>query len=219
MKHLSAPLETKDLQESGSFEGLVSVYGNVDLGGDVVEPGAFKEIVKTRDGMLRILYGHDTRLPIGKAIVTDTHVGLALKGQLNLRVGKARDAYELMKDGTLDGLSIGFDILPGGASVSDDNVRHLSALKLWEGSLVTFGMNPAALVSGVKSIPQFETVRDVETWLRDEFRLTNSDAKELVSRFKQALVTARDEPARDEPLQAAVKETLAFLAGVSPLPQ
>jgi HK97 family phage prohead protease len=219
MKHLIAPLEAKELADTGSFEGLVSVYGNVDLGGDVVEAGAFKEIVKTRDGMLRVLYGHDTRQPIGKAIVTDTHIGLALKGQLNLRVGRARDAYELMKDGTLDGLSIGFDILPGGASIDDQGIRHLSALKLWEGSLVTFGMNPAALVSGVKTIPQFQTVREVEAWIRDEFGLTHSVAKDFVARFKQALAAARDEQARDEPLQAAVKETLSILSSVSPLPQ
>jgi HK97 family phage prohead protease len=219
MKFIGAAFEVKELTDAGTFEGLASVYGNVDLGGDVVEPGAFKEIVKTRDGMVRILEQHDMRRPIGKGILTDTHVGLAIKGKLNLSVSRARDVYELMKDHTLDGLSIGYDTLPGGADIDDQGVRHLRALKLWEVSPVTFGMNPAALVSGVKTIPQFQTVREVEAWIRDEFNLTNSAAKEFVARFKQALAAARDEQARDEPLQAAVKETLSILSSVSPLPQ
>ena len=219
MERIVCPLEVKDLTDSGSFEGLASTYGNVDLGGDVILPGAFKEFVLTRDGSIRILDSHNTRAPIGKGRLTDTHLGLALKGQLNLKISRAREVHELMKDGVMDGLSIGFDTLPGGQSVNDSGVRELSALKLWEVSAVTFGMNPQALVSGVKTIPQFETVREIEAWLRDEAGLTHSAAKEFVARFKQALVTARDEPARDEPLQAAVKETLALLRGVSPLPQ
>lgn len=220
MERIVRPMEFKELTDTGSFEGLASTYGNVDLGGDVILPGAFKEFVLTKDGSIRILDSHSTRAPIGKGKLTDTHLGLALKGQLNLKIARAREVHELMKDGVMDGLSIGFDTLAGGAQVNESGVRELSALKLWEVSAVTFGMNPQALVSGVKTIPQFETARDVEAWLRDEYRLTNSEAKVLVSRFKQALVTPRDEAAaRDEPLQAAVKETLKFLQGVSPLPQ
>jgi hypothetical protein len=33
-----------------------------------------------------------------------------------------------------------------------DGVRRLSELKLWEVSLVTFGMNPLAQVTGVKNL-------------------------------------------------------------------
>ena len=215
MKTLGAPFEIKELSDSGSFEGIASTYGNVDLGGDIVEPGAFKEMVLTKDGKIRVLAGHDTRAPIGKGIVTDTHVGLAIKGQINLAISRARDTYEMMKDGVIDGLSIGFDIRPGGAQIREDGVRLLKDLKLWEVSLVTFPMNPSAQVSAVKSIPQFTTIRECEVWLRDELGLSNSAAKEFVARFKQALITARDEPPRDEGLQADLKNTLAFLQSVA----
>lgn len=217
MKFIGAPFEVKELTDSGSFEGLASTYGNVDLGGDIVEAGAFKEFVFTKDQKIRVLAGHDTRAPIGKGIVTDTHVGLAIKGQINLALARGRDTYELMKDGIIDGLSIGFDILPGGQEIREDGVRLLKKLKLWEVSLVTFPMNPAAQVSAVKSIPQFSTIRECEAWLRDELGLSNSAAKEFVARFKQALVGARDEPPRDEALQAAVQDTLKLLEGVAAL--
>ena len=215
MNTIGAPFEIKELSETGSFEGLASVYGNVDLGGDVVEPGAFKEFALTSDGSIRILDGHNTRAPIGKGKLTDTHVGLAIKGQLNLKVSRARDVYELMKDGIIGGLSIGYDTLVGGSEIREDGVRLLKKLKLWEVSATAFPMNEAATVSGVKSIPQFETIRECEAWLRDEVGLSRGAAKDFVVQFKKALVTARDEPPRDEAIRDAVKETLSIFERIS----
>lgn len=174
---IHAPLEIKQLDERGTFEGLASVYGNVDLGGDIVEAGAFKEFVKTKDGMIRILDGHNTRAPIGKGELTDTHVGLAIKGRLNLAVARSREVYELMKDHIVDGLSIGFDILTDGFSVREDGVRVLKALKLWEVSVVPFPMNTSALVSTVKSIERVTSIRELEDLLRDATGLSRAQAK------------------------------------------
>ena len=42
----------------GEFEGFASVYDNIDLGGDVVERGAFQQFEKTADGFIRVLYQH-----------------------------------------------------------------------------------------------------------------------------------------------------------------
>ena len=41
MQNRAFKLEIKSISDQGIFKGLASVYGNVDLGGDVVEPGAF----------------------------------------------------------------------------------------------------------------------------------------------------------------------------------
>lgn len=177
MKIIGAPLEIKELTDQGSFEGLASVYGNVDLGGDIVEPGAFKEYVLTKDGSIRILDGHNTRAPIGKGKLTDTHMGLAIKGQLNLQVARAREVHALMKDGIVDGLSIGYDILPGGAEVTEAGVRKLKAIKLWEVSTTPFPMNQSALVSAVKEVERVSSVREVEDWLRDAVGLSRAQAK------------------------------------------
>lgn len=177
MRHLGAPFEIKQLDERGSFEGLASVYNNVDLGGDIVEPGAFKEYTFTRDGQVRILDGHNTRAPIGKGFITDSHLGLAVKGQLNLAIARAREVYELMKDHIIDGLSIGYDVLPGGATVSDAGIRHLKSLRLWEISVTPFPMNQMALVSTVKSVDRLTSVRDVEDMLRDAVGLSRAQAK------------------------------------------
>jgi hypothetical protein len=34
-------LKIKSLSDGGTFQGLAAVYGNVDLGGDSIAPGAF----------------------------------------------------------------------------------------------------------------------------------------------------------------------------------
>jgi phage head maturation protease len=40
--------QVKSVNEDGTFEGYSAVYGNVDLGGDVVEPGAFTKTLSDR---------------------------------------------------------------------------------------------------------------------------------------------------------------------------
>ena len=64
-----------------------------------------------------------------------------------------------MKDGVLNGLSVGFNILDGGADWEERDGRYtriISKAELWEFSIVPFGMNPEALVDNVKTIRDFE---------------------------------------------------------------
>jgi len=166
-KQLTFPLELKSTSDLGEFEGMLAVYGNVDLGGDIVMPGAIKEIVTTPDGSVRILDSHDTRAPVGKGKLTDTVDGLRIKGKLDLAVARARELLSLMKSGIINGLSIGYDVIGAdGSEIRPDGVRLLKRLKLWEGSLVVFPMNPLAQISAVKGIDQCKSVGEWESVLR-----------------------------------------------------
>src|SRR3989304_5328661 len=119
MKYLNLPLEleTKAFGDSGSFEGYSSIFGNGDLGGDVIERDAFKEIVKGRDGKVKILNQHNSRDPIGVAEVNQDAKGLYFKGQLILEAPSERSAYALKKGDALEGMSIGYDVLELGAKI------------------------------------------------------------------------------------------------------
>lgn len=199
MKTLGLPFEVKELDERGSFEGLASVYGNVDLGDDIVEVGAFKEYALTRDGAIRVLDSHNTRMPVGKGKLTDTHVGLAIKGQLNLAIGRAREVHELMKDHIIDGLSIGYDVIrPGGEEYDANGKRLLKRLKLWEVSLTAFPMNQSALVATVKSFERINSVRDLEDQLRDAVGLSRAQAKLHAGAIWKTLSGQRDAGGDDE---------------------
>lgn len=169
--------------EAGLFTGYASTFnGPVDSYGDIIAPGAFTKSLEKHRGdntMPALLWSHDMATPIGKWIdVEENALGLKVKGQLTLSVGKAREAYDLMKDGAL-GLSIGYQIPDGGSDWDNESrVRVIKQVDLFEVSTVAIPANPAAKITGVKSI---QTIREFETGLRDALGFSSRQAKKLAS--------------------------------------
>jgi HK97 family phage prohead protease len=136
---------------SGTFTGWASTYGNTDLGGDVVAPGAFAKSIADQGDGVTLLWQHRTDQPIGRGKLSDQQSGLAINGKLLMSDPVARRAYEHLKAGTVRGLSIGYD--PMKSTPRPDGGRTLNEVKLYEVSLVTFPMNQAATITGVKQLP------------------------------------------------------------------
>jgi HK97 family phage prohead protease len=214
LQKLTSPAEFKFAGGDGSFSGYAAVFGNVDQGGDVIEPGAFKEFAKTRDGKVLILWQHDSQQPIGKAIVEQDQKGLRVRGSLALDDATAAKAYGLMKGGLIDSMSIGYQILPGGAEMLNSGARLLTGLKLFEVSVVTFGMNDQARVEAVKSVLDCNTSRDLEHLLREipQFKLSSRKAKAAANAL-WPILAERDAPgdARDERAAKAFTASLDSL--------
>lgn len=192
MDRLIAPISIKEAKADGSFTGYAAVFNNVDLGRDVIMPGAFKQVKTTRDGKVRIALYHDLHRLAGKAKFEQDDHGLWVEGQLNLDVSYVKDAYALMKTGELDGLSVGFDIPRSGADWEDrdgDYVRIIKEAVLWEFSLVPFGMNPEARVANVKAA----SIRDFEAQLRG-LGYSQREAKALASGGFKSLGNRDDAP-------------------------
>ena len=149
-----APLALGEVSATGLFEGYASLFGVADLGGDVVLAGAFRDSLRKRGAdRVKMLWQHDPAEPIGAwlSVEEDTR-GLKVKGRLNLDVSRAREILALMREGQVDGLSIGFRTLRA-TQDRKTGLRHLQKLDLWEISLVTFPMLPQARVTQVKSNP------------------------------------------------------------------
>jgi HK97 family phage prohead protease len=182
----------KDVKDSGSFEGLAAVYGNVDLGNDVIEPGAFTRTLKNSGGKVPILWQHDPKEPIGAGRLSDSREGLVVAGKLVMESDVARKAHGLMKAEVLNGLSIGYDPVKAEHDKKRD-ARLLKEIKLYEVSLVTFPMNPKALVSSVKS--QMESIASSVKSLYDGIKSGNPLSQEMrdelirISEKIQALIT------------------------------
>jgi HK97 family phage prohead protease len=151
MKFLGETLNTVDA--SGVFEGYASLFGIPDLGKDVVMPGAFADSLRKRAaGAVRLLWQHDPGTPIGRWIsIREDRRGLRVRGKLNLAVARARDIHALMREGAVDGLSIGFRVERARAE-RPTGLRRLEKLDLWEISVVTFPMLPDARVETVKRL-------------------------------------------------------------------
>ncbi len=151
VKFLPAPLPAID--GDGVFEGYASLFGVADLGRDIVMPGAFAESLRRRGaGGIRMLWQHDPSEPIGRWIAAEEDArGLRVRGKLNLAVERAREIHALMREGAIDGLSIGFKVERARADKAS-GLRRLERLDLWEISVVTFPMLPGARVSQVKDL-------------------------------------------------------------------
>ena len=133
METKEAPIEFKAGKDPGSWTGYGAFFGNEDDGGDIIQAGAFKKLRTKKNGKIRIPLYHDMGRVVGEGSVVQDEKGLRVDGQLNMALSYAADAYELMKDGTLDAMSVGFNIMPKGAEWDADyRVRTISKAELWE---------------------------------------------------------------------------------------
>lgn len=135
----------------GRFEGYASLFGREDKGRDIIMPGAFRaSLAKRSADEVRMLFQHDPAQPIGvwESIREDAR-GLYAQGRLIKDVSRAREILALLQSGAIDGLSIGFNTRK---AVRDPRTgqRRIYEIDLWEISIVTFPMLPAARVSAVK---------------------------------------------------------------------
>lgn len=148
-------LKVKQIGSEGEFEGYAAVFSNVDLAGDVIEPGAFTKTLQ-ENKVIPILWQHKQDEPIGVTteIMQDDY-GLHVKGQLNLNTTRGREAYELLKQGAIKGLSIGYETLK---ETWINGIRHIKEIRLWEYSLVTFPANVEARVVAVKSVVPYQAL-------------------------------------------------------------
>lgn len=185
-------LKFTDLDETaGTFEGYASVFGNVDLDGEVVDPGAFTKTIRESKGVVPILWQHDPYDPIGfsSSLEEDDH-GLKVVGELNLEVEHGRAARALMKQasalGAKLGLSIGYRVMKDGVA---DGARHLHELALREFSPVTFPANTAAGVTAVKSSEDLaELVTELER-MATKGRPLGEHERDFVERARAALAS------------------------------
>jgi HK97 family phage prohead protease len=192
---LTFPCEFKtDDSSLGDFEAYASTFGNMDLGRDIILPGAFEKSIRQKGARgIRLLWQHTRDRPIGSLTqIHEDSKGLFVRGSLALdesptlpgipAVPKAHEAYVLMKRKDLGGMSIGFSIPEKGAEIDDrKKVRYLKEINLWEVSPVTFPMNPKARIGRVKELKTMDQ-RSLEQFLR-EAGISRDAAKTIVSRL------------------------------------
>lgn len=149
MEYKALNFKSDDVNESSRvFAGYASTWDE-DLGGDVISKGAFNKTMQERGDSIKVLWQHNE--PIGKSVAMRTdQKGLYVEGKISkTRLGD--EAMELMKDGVIDQMSIGFSIPGGKYDYDEKGRRNIHEVKLYEYSLVTFPMNEKAIITSVKS--------------------------------------------------------------------
>jgi len=155
------------IDSEGVVEGYASLFGEIDQARDMVMPGAFTRTLATR-GVRRVpmLFQHDPAEPIGIWLeLREDHLGLRARGKLIPDVQRSREIFALVRDGAIDGLSIGFRTVKGRVDPRS-RVRKLDQVELWEISIVTFPLLAGARVRAAKaaSRPSFARTRAEAAW-------------------------------------------------------
>jgi uncharacterized protein len=130
------------MRESLVIEGYASLFGVEDLAGDIVRAGAFARSLARR-GAVGMLLQHAGGRTTGRWMaMREDGRGLFVRGLVTDETAAGAAALQLIHDGTVNGLSIGFvarDWTP-----RRERGRDLKEIELREISLVSSPMLPGA---------------------------------------------------------------------------
>ncbi len=205
MQIKSFPFEAKVDLDKNEFEGYASTFGNRDLVGDIVEKGAFAKTIKERlpKGLVKVLWQHFDPMGMPKHMEEDSN-GLYVVAKVS-KTNRNQDRLQLMKDGVVDRLSIGYDVVKREVddSAKDRTVR-LKELKLYEFSPVTFPANEEAVITGVKNMELeglLKRIPQLEQYIKAGHSLTTASRQRIEDAIKalQALLVTCEEPEKSTP--------------------
>jgi len=145
--------------EDGQFKAIVSVFGNVDVVGDVVMPGAFEKDLKRWEDSgdsMPVIWSHDWSDPfshIGEVLkAEEVEAGLQVTGQLDLDNPKAQQVYRLLKGRRVTQFSFAYDVLDAGWGEKDgQEIYELRELKVHEVGPCLVGANQETELLAVKA--------------------------------------------------------------------
>lgn len=196
-KHIDLEWKADD---AGTIEGYGSFFGNKDLGGDTVAPGAFAESLAS-GRKIKMLSQHDPYAVIGVwDEVAEDDKGLRVKGRILTTIQAGKEAHELVKAGAIDGLSMGYQTV---RVKSANGGRLIEKANLWEVSLVTFPMNEMTRIDAVKAADLSK--KELERVLTRDAGLSRTAALRLMSGGYDAIKAMSDSGERIEELAALLK--------------
>lgn len=175
-KTLFDNFEIKQKGGRGLFKGFASTW-DLDEGGDRIIPGAFTANLSKFMENPVLLFSHQLDKIIGSwKHVEEQEKGLYGEAEINLKTQLGKDVYELVSDGDLKGLSIGYEV-EDAANDKITGVRNLIKLKLWEVSIVAIPMNQNAWITGTKIFTGADLKAKEEKKFNFKFRHKDDDLK------------------------------------------
>jgi hypothetical protein len=205
----SLPVLELRSQAQGLVTGYASVFNGVDSYGDCILPGAFSATLakhRAAGTSPAMLWAHQQSEPIGRwlALAEDSR-GLRVEGQLNLKTSAGQDAFEHLRAGDVNGLSIGYRVPRNGSEQRDDGVTLLKALDLYEVSVVALPADGAARISAVKAQPvRPATIRELEEAL-GSLGFSRREARHIAAKGFSGLADANGSEDVIQALRAATQ--------------
>ena len=170
------------ISENGEFEGYISTYYDVDSYGTYFMPGAWdRSIERFNSGeVIPVLWSHDRKMPLGKCTeLRSDEKGLWAHGKLTMEDPQAQTAYAHMKDGSVLGLSVGFEMDYDSVEYNQDlDAYGIADADLMEYSVVVFPANPNAKITQVKSSHDHD-IGENDMNLKDQIDAMNKAIEEI----------------------------------------
>lgn len=199
--------KSADLNGKGFFRGVASAFGGPpDAYGHIIAPGAFDASLRKHADlgtMPAMLWAHDMAEPIGAWLSIDENdQGLEVYGRLTLSTRRGADAYALMRDGGLTGLSVGIAIDDRGIECSGDECTIKQVERLAEISIVSVPANERAQITSVKSACGCNTIPELQRYFRESLGVKREVARRLA--FACIGILSNEDPEDEvDPEQAA----------------
>ncbi len=159
LDYIETKLEIKAFDgKERTFDAIAAGIGNVDKGGDVFAPGAFKRSIggAVKAGKVKFLDAHPYKypgIPSTKYVLGKIIGAFETEGELVVRVfisdtADGTDLLTKIQDGVVDALSVGYiAVQQHFEEIEEQVVRVLEEVKLMEVSAVIWGMNDKATIN------------------------------------------------------------------------
>ena len=171
-----------DISENGEFEGYISTYYDVDSYGTYFLPGAWDRSIERFNAgeVIPVLWSHDRTKPIGKCTeLRSDDKGLWAHGKLTMEDPQAKTAYAHMKDESVLGLSVGFEMDYDALEYNQElDAYGIADADLMEYSVVVFPANPNAKITQVKSSHDHDNGEN-DMNLKDQIDAMNKAIEEI----------------------------------------
>ena len=197
------------ISEDGEFEGYISTYYDVDSYGTYFLPGAWdRSIERFNSGeVIPVLWSHDRTKPLGKCTeLRSDEIGLWAHGKLTMEDPQAQTAYAHMKDGSVLGLSVGFEMDYDALEYNQKlDAYGIADADLMEYSVVVFPANPNAKITQVKSSHDHD-IGENDMNLKDQIDAMNKAIEEIrtaANSVSDAEISKRDAEISDLKKQIA----------------
>lgn len=160
--------EVKVDRKKRRVEGWAAAYGNIDLGGDRIHPGAGQKTIEDRmpRQLIKFFWNHEFGIGMPEAL-EEHSTGL-------LAVGKVTDHPEFDKylaqieQGVAAHESIGYSVVKATFTEEDEElIREIKEYKLFEWGPVYWPMNELAEITGIKAAHEIRALDSLAGSLRD----------------------------------------------------
>jgi HK97 family phage prohead protease len=213
LKGLNQGFSDSDMKQ-GIVSGYFAVFGNKDLDGDIIEPGAFTKTIQERGPqgkqLIKYLLDHDKTKVVGKINeLYEDQIGLKYVSKIGSH-NMGQDFQKMVESDLINQHSFGFRTIKEMYD-NQSKANRIKEVMMYEGSAVQFlGANPETTFIDLKSeADAFEYLTRLEKFVKTS-DATDETLEKLENQLKSLLEMLKPAEATLENTKAVEVETLTI---------